>query len=164
MLIVTGASPHCPCKVSPLPSKHSLSSVYTPQTAPSECSSDLGAETMTRTAGNFAGHFLVLGLVGALANCSSIPEQWAEGRKGQSPGVTPLRPLAQISLKNLADDYAAEPQSGAPIAVGLALSGGGTRAAMFAHGVFPDHTLAASVTWGANRPGKAAPTTRSALT
>lgn len=90
---------------------------------------------MTRTVGTFAGHLFVLGLIGALTNCSSIPEQWAEGRKGQAPGVKQLRPLAQISPQTLKIDYASEPQAGTQVAVGLALSGGGTRAAMFAHGV-----------------------------
>lgn len=90
---------------------------------------------MTRTAATFAGHLLMLGLVGVIANCSSIPEKWDEGRMGQAPGVKPLRPLGQITATTLSADYATEPQSGAPIAVGLSLSGGGTRAAMFAHGV-----------------------------
>jgi len=86
---------------------------------------------MTRT----VGHLFVLGLIGALTNGSTIPVQWAEGRKGQTPGVKPLRPLAQISPQTLKTDYALEPQSGTQVAVGLAISGGGTRAAMFAHGV-----------------------------
>lgn len=76
---------------------------------------------MIRAAATFAGHLLMLGLVGVIANCSSIPEKWDEGRKGQAPGVKPLRPLGQITATTLSADYATEPQSGAPIAVGLSL-------------------------------------------
>lgn len=90
---------------------------------------------MTRIVDAFAWRFLVVGMAGMLASCGSIPEQWEEGRKSQVPGVTPLRPLAQTTAQTLAEDFAAEPQAGAPLAIGLALSGGGTRAAMFAHGV-----------------------------
>ncbi|SDG35587.1 hypothetical protein SAMN05216603_101403 [Pseudomonas benzenivorans] len=77
----------------------------------------------------------MLGMVGLLASCGSLPEQWEEGRKHRAPGVAPLRPLAQTTAQTLTEDFATEPQGGAPVAIGLALSGGGTRAAMFAHGV-----------------------------
>lgn len=90
---------------------------------------------MARITGAFAWRVVVLGMAGVLASCGSLPEQWEEGRKYQAPGVTPLRPLAQTTAWTLAKDFATEPQGGTPVAIGLALSGGGTRAAMFAHGV-----------------------------
>ena len=90
---------------------------------------------MTRNAGAFAWRLLVIGMAGLLASCNSIPEQWKEGRNNQYPGVTPVRPLGQTTKVTLTEDFAEEPQHGAPVAIGLALSGGGTRAAMFAHGV-----------------------------
>lgn len=72
-----------------------------------------------------------------LVGCTSsqIHEQWADGRPARASGVTEFRPLSETTLDHLKLDFADEPSGGAPLAIGLSLSGGGPRAAMFAHGV-----------------------------
>ncbi|WP_198325361.1 patatin-like phospholipase family protein [Pseudomonas alkylphenolica] len=76
-------------------------------------------------------------LVVLSASCSSkyVHEQWAQGKPTRALGVTELRPISHTMLASLKKDFSAEPSGGAPLSIGLALSGGGTRAAMFAHGV-----------------------------
>lgn len=49
--------------------------------------------------------------------------------------ITEQRPLSATTMTTLATDYAMEPKHGTPLDTGLALSGGGPRAGMFAHGV-----------------------------
>lgn len=90
---------------------------------------------MVRILSSLVSSFLVIGVAGMLTGCASIPDQWKKGRDSQAPGVTLLRPLGQTNTWTLTEDFAAEPNGGVPLAIGLALSGGGTRAAMFAHGV-----------------------------
>lgn len=90
---------------------------------------------MEKALSYFAWSFFIAAQAGALTGCSFITPRWEESQNNRASGVTPLRPIAQTTVQTLAEDFAAEPQRGAPLAIGLALSGGGTRAAMFAHGV-----------------------------
>lgn len=82
-----------------------------------------------------ARQFVFTGTALALASCSSVSQQWEDGRATQFPGLTTLRPLSETTEDTLIEDFSSEPQGKKPLAIGLALSGGGTRAAMFAHGV-----------------------------
>ncbi len=90
---------------------------------------------MTSTAPAFAYRLLLLGMSGALASCTSVFDQWEGGRASQAPGVKNLRPLSGTTKQTIVDDFASEPQGRRPVVIALALSGGGTRAGMFAHGV-----------------------------
>jgi len=71
-------------------------------------------------------------IISLLVGCGATRRQWEEGRQYANSEVSPLHPLAKTTAQTLREDFSNEPQGGAPIAIGLALSGGGTRAAMFA--------------------------------
>ncbi len=90
---------------------------------------------MRRIMSAFMCQFVFLGMSGLLASCSSVPRQWEDGRSTRAPGISPMRPLSETTANTLIKDFSSEPQGNKPLAIGLALSGGGTRAAMFAHGV-----------------------------
>lgn len=90
---------------------------------------------MAKVKSNFVYKTLFLGIAGGLVGCSTTYKDWQDGKATQKAGVTAFRPLSQISKNNLIEDFSSEPQGKKRLEIGVALSGGGTRAAMFAHGV-----------------------------
>lgn len=78
---------------------------------------------------------IVLGISTISISCSLTNNDAPQRDTNRKAVVTSLPPLSQMTLATIKENYSSEPKQGAPLSIGLALSGGGTRAGMFAHGV-----------------------------